>query len=119
MRRTLIGAAALVAFGLGTAARAQSGDGAEDDLDCALFTAIEAGKTDDAETRNGIIFSMLYFIGRWEGTTGRRIEVVMTERALTDAARRSTQLTDKCATKMMDFGNRLDKLGSRLEKAGR
>ncbi len=119
MRRTLIAAAALATFGLATAAAAQNADSAEDDLDCALFTAIEAGKTNDTETRNGILFSMLYFIGRWEGATGRKIEVVMTERAITDAALRSDELAGKCASKMMEFGNRLDKLGSRLEKAGR
>ncbi|MBK6800841.1 hypothetical protein [Novosphingobium sp.] len=119
MRRALVTAAALAAFGLAAPAMAQSADSAEDDLDCALFTALEAGKTNDAETRNGILYSMLYFIGRWEGATGRKIEVVMTERALTDAAARSDTLAGKCAARMMDFGDRLDKLGSRLEKAGR
>lgn len=119
MRGMLFSAAAFAALGLATAASAQNADSAEDDLDCALFTALEAGKTTDAETRNGILFSMLYFTGRWEGATGRKIEVVMTERALTDAARRSDELAGKCAARMMDFGDRLDKLGSRLEKAGR
>jgi len=119
VRRALISAAALVAFGLATAATAQSGPSAEDDLDCALLSAVEAGKAEDAETRNGLIFMMLYFAGRWEGTTGRKFEVVMTPRGLNDAALRSEELAGKCVGRMESFGNRLEKLATLLKKAGR
>ena len=116
--RIALGAAAL-AFSLSAAAIAQPAATPADDLDCAMFTAIQAGQTEDAEARTGIIYSMLWFIGRWEGATNLKIDDVMTEQALAGAIPRTQELAGKCAARMMDFGERLGKMGDRLEKAGK
>jgi hypothetical protein len=118
VRRALISAAALVAFGLATAAGAQSGPSAEDDLDCALLSAVEASKSDDATGRKGMFYMMFYFSGRWEGATGRKFEVAMTERALADAEQRTKALTDKCYARAADFRDRMKELAPRIKKAG-
>jgi hypothetical protein len=109
-------AAALAALVLATSpAAAQQDATAAENLDCAIWAAFVAGANDDpeVETAFGIILS--WFVGLYEGQTGRVVDAAFTARAeqLTDEDLQAIE--ERCLPRVEAYGERLSALGDRLQ----
>lgn len=117
MRKFLI-AAALVAVVPAAAQAATAKVNPTEDLNCAIWAANVSGNSEDPEITNGFGLIMTWFIGRWEGATGRKFEEGMTPEYIVSITPRLDQIGEQCITRMVDFGDRMSAWGSKLEKAG-
>ena len=111
---------ALAVLGLAASgASAQLADNAspEQDLDCAIWASAIAGTTEDKNILVGIGPVMGYFIGRYEGQTGKDIDEPMIARAPQIKPEDLSALDKLCQPRMKLFGQRLVTLGNRLQAA--
>ncbi len=87
------------------------------DLACAAWSAIVVGNMKDGEMKDGMSFSMVWFIGRWEGVTGGKIEQALTKDYIVKLTPQLGQIGKGCAERMQDFGGRMQGLGRDLQAA--
>jgi len=80
-------------------------------LDCAMWAAIHAGQTEDKEASGALTFTMTWFLGRFEGLTGKRFDAIVTDRDLEGYATRMDELNRICLPLMQDIGDRMAKWG--------
>jgi hypothetical protein len=115
MRKLAIAALALTVTAPAIAADANSS--AEDDLRCAIWAGHVAGSTDDEKTKQGVGFILTYFIGRYEGASGRRFEDGATVDYVASVVPQLGSLQETCKVRMQSFGQRLIAWGEHLQKA--
>jgi hypothetical protein len=89
----------------------------QENLDCAIWAAYQAGEADDYETENGFALAMVWFIGLYEGQTGQKIDRPLAERTIQLNEADIDALTSGCVRRFMDFGGRLENLSSLLGSA--
>ena len=86
----------------------------QDDLDCALFTAMVLGdfeEGEDPEAESGVLAGLTYFVGRWEAAGGTNLKQALIDRIETMSDLEFESLGDKC-------GDRMEELGGKMEEAG-
>ena len=71
----------------------------------------------EADARMGLASTMGYFIGRWEGATGRKFEDGLTPAYVNDTGKNITQYKQQCAEIMRSYGQRLQDWGAAMQKA--
>ena len=125
MRGLLLGAALVVAGAAPLAAevpdKAASAPAVitpADDLACAAWSAVVVGNLKDGEIKQGLSFSMVWFIGRWEAATGQKIEQGLTKDYIVKLTPELGRIGPGCADRMGDFGARMQGLGKSLQAAG-
>lgn len=111
--RAPILAAAVVATLLASTASAQQAS-ASDNLDCAIWASFSVGASQDEEERGGLMIAAAWFIGLYEGQTGRKIDDDMGPRALALTPETVKGMEPACLARFADFGNRMTTLGSEL-----
>jgi hypothetical protein len=117
MRTVMMAAAVLM--GLGSAAAHAQAATAQDDLDCALWSAAVLDKVPDGEAKQGVRLALIWLVGRWEGATGKPIGDAINAGSIAAIAPRFGQLSAQCPQRMMDFGARMQALRGVLEAAGK
>jgi hypothetical protein len=90
-------------------------DAADADLLCAAWTANFASKSKTEKEKYGLTLLMTYFIGRWEGTTGRSIEEGLTLDYLSANLTKLEAASPDCMARASSFGQRLQLVGNRLK----
>ncbi|WP_067787298.1 hypothetical protein [Paraurantiacibacter namhicola] len=116
--KKLIAAAAILSVPAAVSAQTPDAD-PQDDLKCAAWSAMIAGQMqDDEKTANAFGLAMTYFIGRYEGATGRDIAKDLTPEIVMDAAGNMEATTEFCAARMESLGRRMEGLGTALKAAG-
>jgi hypothetical protein len=110
--------AALVLAVTTPALAAQSDANGEQDLRCAILAAYVAGTIKDAEAQKGLEYAMTYFVGRFEGSTGRKFEDVATVDYVNKLVPEIESLRQPCSERMKSFGERLTAWGAALQKSG-
>lgn len=90
----------------------------DDDLLCVAWTAERSGKATDEGQKKALVNLMFYFVGRWEGATGRTIESGMTVGWVTANYDRITAAGPDCLQRGGDMANHLVSAGEQLQKAG-
>lgn len=108
-------AALLVIFSSPAAAAAPT---SEENLDCAVWASIVIGTSEDEAVRNGVGFVLGYFIGLYEGATGRDIDAALEFRAAAITPEELQAINDKCAERMAVYGERMGALGQRMIARG-
>lgn len=91
----------------------------QDDLGCAFWTAAMVGNLKDGEMKHGVSMAMVWFIGRWEGATGRPIEEGMNVANLAAITPKFDQLAKQCPQRMVAFGGRMQAMGEQLQAFGK
>lgn len=115
---SLLAAASIAAMPLSAVAQSTS-DAAQEDLRCAAWAAMLSGELeDDPETANAFALMMTYFIGRYEGATGRDISEDMTPAFVVEVGNDMEATSELCLVKMEDLGTRMEGLGTTLMEAG-
>ena len=94
------------------------GTPADSDLLCAAWAANTAGKMKTEKETVGLTVLMTYFIGRWEGATGRSIEDGLTFAYLTNNLAKIEGANAECMARSSAFGQRLQLVGNRLQNSG-
>ena len=91
---------------------------ADSDLLCAAWAANTAGKNKTEKEKVGLTVLMTYFIGRWEGATGRSIDEGLTFVYLSANIAKIEGANADCLTRSGEFGQRLQQVGNRLQNSG-
>jgi hypothetical protein len=105
-------------FVLGLLATSASGAPAsvESDLRCAGWAAMMAGTNQkDKDLANSMSIVLSYFIGRWEGATGKRFEQGLTADYINGNSAAIEGAQDECLPRMMDLGTRMTTWGNLLQ----
>lgn len=126
MVRKLAAAATLAWLGLGGSVGAQDSaldaqaaqDTSESDLRCAVWAASLAGAIEDEESSTGLSMAMVWFIARYEGATGTRIEDAMTPDYIKSIGPQGEAIHAECLPRMQEMGDRLTVFGKELQAAG-
>ena len=123
MMKRLITIAALVGALAVQPAMAQSAAPApaiatDSDLLCAAWAANTAGKNKTEKEKVGLTVLMTYFVGRWEGATGRSIDEGLTFAYLTNNLAKIEGADAACMVRAGEFGQRLQLVGKRLQNSG-
>lgn len=113
----LVGALA-VQPALAQSAAPASASTADSDLLCAAWAANSAGKNKTEKETVGLTVLMTYFIGRWEGATGRSIEEGLTFSYLSANLAKVEGANAECMARAGEFGQRLQLVGNRLQNSG-
>lgn len=102
---------------LATPAAAQQAS-EQENLDCAVWSAVQVGTATDDSVKNSLSIAVAWFIGLYEGQTGTNIDKAFAARAaeLDDAA--VAALSDRCVTRFMAFAERLATTGSAMTENG-
>lgn len=108
---------ALGAFAVSaTAAQAEQAVTPEQDLRCAAVTMLLGGSMKDEQRKTGVAAGFSYFIGRWEGATGRKFEEALTPEYAIETAKNLDAYRSECGGRMTDFGQRLMTWGKALQE---
>lgn len=91
---------------------------ADDDLICALWSADATSRAKTEKEKIGLTLLMTYFIGRWEGATGRTIDEGLTIEFVSANFAKLLGANADCLKRSGEFGQRLQLVGSRLQKPG-
>jgi hypothetical protein len=91
---------------------------ADADLLCAVWAADMATRAKTEKEKYGLTLLMTYFMGRWEGATGRSIEDGFTMEFVTVGIARIPEIAPDCLRRSGEFGQKLQLVGSRLQNAG-
>ncbi len=91
---------------------------ADSDLLCAAWAANTAGKNKTEKEKVGLTVLMTYFIGQWEGATGRSIDEGLTFGYLTSNIAKIEGADAACMARASAFGQRLQLVGNRLQNSG-
>jgi hypothetical protein len=113
-RFALAAAAGLV---LATPAAAQQAT-AQENLDCAIWAAYQLGMAENETMQSGFSIAVAWFIGLYEGQTGRKIDAAMAARTAEMDEAMIEQLTEPCIARFSDFADRLGKMGEGLGAGG-
>lgn len=90
----------------------------QDNLDCAIWAAVAGGASEDEKFKNVLAIALGWFIGQYEGQTGKLIDEQLEQGVKTiDEAKYQASATI-CMARLGGFGQRLSKLGSGLSESG-
>jgi hypothetical protein len=90
---------------------------ADADLLCALWAADMASRAKTEKEKYSLTLLMTYFMGRWEGASGRSIEDGFTMDFATAAIARMPEVTPDCLKRSGEFGQKLQLVGKSLQDA--
>ncbi|MEY4951767.1 MAG: hypothetical protein RL299_191 [Pseudomonadota bacterium] len=117
MRSRLLLGLALGAFAVSaTAAHAQKAVTPERDLRCAAVIMLLGGMAKDERQTTGFAAGFSYFIGRWEGATGRNFEEALTPEYVMETSKSLGTYQKECSVRMVSFGDRLIVLGRGIQE---
>ena len=96
---------------------AQAATSAEN-LDCAIWTSVTMDENTDPDIVNGLGYALSWFIGLYEGATGKDIDNAMAARVAVMSDADFKKLDGVCIARMQGFGTRLSALAQRLAAQG-
>ncbi len=82
-----------------------------------MWSAIMASQQANADDEKSFSFVMTWFVGLYEGASGRKFDGSATERDIAEAQDHMPELNGICVPLMQDFGERLQTWGGRVEAA--
>jgi len=118
MARRFITLAAATAVLLAAPAAAEDTTPAQN-LDCAAWAAFQIGVSDDEAVRDGLSIAVAWFIGLYEGQTGKTIDEALAARGAQLDRAAINALTPGCVARFSTFADRLSTLGAEMEKSGK
>lgn len=126
MRGLLFSAAAAAALAIPAAGLAQSDSGSGNNVrmepieakQCAVWASAMVAAFDDPEIEEGLLFAINYFVGYYEGATGRGIGDLADRSALREPIMDIEGFAVICGSHMENFGGRMTVWGTELTQLG-
>lgn len=122
IRKALISAAAacaLLASPAGAQSAAPKSATPQQNLDCVVWASYRAGIAPIDEMRNAFILATAWFIGLYEGQTGKLIDEDMVARGIAMTEAQINAAESACIARFGNFGDRLALVGQKLSAAGK
>ena len=93
---------------------------AEQDLQCAAWAAYIVGTNDDPDVKQGFGYAMTYFVGLYEGKSGKDFPgpMIATAQTLDNDPSLVEALNPVCIPRTKDIGQRLSDFGDTATDAG-
>ena len=92
---------------------------AEEARQCAIWASFLSSEMgDDPETAQALLFAVNYFVGVYEGKTGRSIAIGDNMAAAEGMTADMEGVSNKCAALMTGYGERMVAWGAVLERLG-
>ncbi|MBT2133503.1 hypothetical protein KK137_04065 [Croceibacterium sp. LX-88] len=110
-------AALVIASPLAAQGPAPMSPEAERDLECAMWAALVSGSVEDPEIKTAFGFAMTYWVGRFEGRTGRNFDEFATGEFVTSLEPKAEDLRERCVPEMESMGKRMQDWGQRMQDA--
>ncbi len=82
-----------------------------------MWSAIMASQQANADGERSFSFVMTWFVGLYEGASGRKFDSVASATDIEKAMGRMAELNGICVPLMQDFGERLQSWGGAVEAA--
>lgn len=101
-------AAALALASLGAVTPAHAQTPADPDLRCAVWAMVAGAQEKDEAKKRGLGFMMSYFMGRYEGRTGGKIEAQIKPDKVGALIGNVADANKTCAAVAQSFGQRFD-----------
>lgn len=118
MRRHIALAAAGAASFAGAAmAQGETAGSIDPNLRCAIWAAVAGGEFEQGPARATYDSVFTYFMGKFEGGTGERLDMAMTPQVVITVVEDWIPVTAACELEALDLGERLADLGAHLHKA--
>ncbi len=92
---------------------------AEAELICVAWIANAADSAKTEKEKFGMISLLTYFVGKWEGATGRSIEDGLTFAFISANLSKIEGAKADCLARAGEFGRRLQVVGTRLQNSGK
>lgn len=108
MKRTAI-ALGLLASAAMAAPAAQAQGTANPDLRCAAWAMVAGAQEQDAGKKDALGFMMAYFMGRYEQSTGEKVEAQINPQTMETLLGDIDEANKTCAPRASDFGQRVQK----------
>lgn len=91
----------------------------EEARQCAIWASfLSTEMADDTETAQALLFAVNYFIGQYEGATGRSIADGDDIASALQMATNMEQVTEMCTAHMSAYGDRMIAWGDNLQAIG-
>ncbi|MDE1468333.1 hypothetical protein [Aurantiacibacter sp. D1-12] len=119
MRKALASLVAATAMAVTTPVLAQDRSieaSATEDFQCAVWVSIIASTplAQDPEVQTGFNVALGFFVGRYEGLTGRGIDEDWNGQAAEEVVLNLERFATICGNRMDSFGGRLQRLGAEM-----
>nr|NIS40151.1 hypothetical protein [Desulfuromonadales bacterium] len=120
MRSTLL--AALAALPVALAAPSVAAEtlelSAEEARQCSFWASYLSTEIDDPEVNEALLFAINYFVGYYEGASGRSIGNDGEVDSIVEVAMDIERFTELCSIQMEGFGTRMAEWGDSLDRLG-
>lgn len=100
-------------------ATAQTALTAEEELQCGLLFAAIGGQAKDESAKAGFGFILSYFLGRYEGRTGKSFEQGATPEVAIKAMVSASTLGPRCQAAAQSMAERAKTMGKVMQEQGR
>lgn len=87
-------------------------------MQCAVWASALSEFVPDEETKVGLLYALSYFVGQYEGASGRSIKDGHDEALITEVARYPDAFTARCQGHMAQYGARMIEWGTTLSELG-
>ena len=115
-RIAALAAGAIMLSGAASAQEAAT-EPVDPDLRCAIWAAVAGGALEQEAERASYDAVFTYFMGRFEGRTGARIEDAMTPERIVSETQDWEAATRTCQPRALELGERLVALGASLQQS--
>jgi len=122
VRRIAASLATLAALALPASLQAQTGgdEEAEVAFKCAIWASYFAAEYEGRPEATALAYALNYFVGRYEGLTGRGIDQGVDANLVMSAAANGLEtLTPVCTVRMEGYGTRMAEWGKALQEIGK
>lgn len=87
---------------------------AQENLDCVIWASYRAGNAQGQEDTNAFVLATAWFVGLYEGQTGKAVDEPMIARANGLSVAQIGPLEGPCLARFSSFADRMSEVGNRL-----
>ena len=118
MHRALLVAAALIGLPFQATAQETIRIEPKEAMQCAVWASMMSGAVTDEQAKQALGYSLSYFVGQYEGATGKSILEGHDEAAIREVALHPDAFSTTCQQHMAGFGPRMVEWGGVLNEVG-
>lgn len=91
----------------------------QENLDCVIWSSYRVGVATDDTVRNALMLATAWFIGLYEGQTGKTVDDDMIARGTKMTEAQVVAAEPSCIARFDNFGDRLTAIGQTMSSSGK